>query len=62
MMLLIARQFADSAAALGHLTATELALVAFELAIAFAVLAFAGSIHRRPRETAEAASDLEEAA
>jgi hypothetical protein len=62
MMLLIARQFADSAAALGHLTATELALVAFELAIDFAALAFAGSIHRRPREAVEAASDLEEAA
>jgi hypothetical protein len=62
MMLLVARLFADLAAALGHLTPTELALVAFELAIDFAALAFAGAIHRRPREAVEAASELEEAA
>jgi hypothetical protein len=62
MMLLIARGFADSAAALGYLTATELAFVAVELAIDLAALALCGAIHRRPREAVEAASELEEAA
>lgn len=62
MRLLVARLLADSAAALSHLTATELALAAFGLAIDFAALAFAGAIHRRSREAVEAASELEEAA
>jgi hypothetical protein len=56
-----ARLLADSAAALGHLTATELALAAFELAIGAAALTFAATF-RRPRQAIEDAADLDEAA
>jgi hypothetical protein len=62
MTLLFARLLADSAAALGHLTATELALTAFELGIDAAALAFIGTTFRRPRQAVEAATDLDEAA
>jgi hypothetical protein len=60
---LFARLLADSAAALGHLTATELALVGVELAIEVVALALAGSTLRRsPREILGRAADLDEAA
>ncbi len=62
MTLLFARLFADSAAALGHLSATELVLAGVGLATNVAALALAGSALRRPRELAEAAADLDEAA
>jgi hypothetical protein len=62
MMLLLARLLADSTAALGHLTAAELALAAFELGIDAAALAFIGTTFRRPRQAVEAAADLDEAA
>jgi hypothetical protein len=62
MTLLFARLLADSATALGHLTATELGLAAFELAIDAAALAFVGATLRRPRQALEAAADVDEAA
>jgi hypothetical protein len=62
MTLAFARWFADSAAALGHLTAAELALAALELAIGAAALTFVGAPFRRPRQAFEEAADLDEAA
>jgi hypothetical protein len=62
MTLVFARLLADSAAALGHLDATELALAAVELGIDSAALAFIGTTLRRPRQAIEAAADLDEAA
>ena len=62
MMLPVARLFADSAAALGHLTATELALATFELGIDAAALALVRATLRRQRHAFEDAADLDEAA
>jgi hypothetical protein len=62
MMPAFARLLADSAAALGHLTATELALAAFELGIGAVALAFGTVTLRRPRHAFEAEADLDEAA
>ena len=62
MTLQFARFLADSAAALGHLTATELALAGIETAIEVALLALVASAVRRPRETADSLADLDEAA
>jgi hypothetical protein len=59
---LLARLFADSAAALGHLTAIELVLAGVALAIDVAALALAGSALRRPPELVDAAAELDEAA
>jgi hypothetical protein len=62
MTLQLVRLLADSAAALGNLTATELALATFELAIDAAALALVRATLRRPRQAGEDAADLDEAA
>ncbi len=62
MTLVFAHLFADSAAALGHLTTTELVLAGVALAVDAAALALAGSAFRRPRELVGVAADLDEAA
>jgi hypothetical protein len=62
MTLQLVRLLADSAAALGNLTATELALATFELAIDVATLALVRATLRSPRQAGEAAADLDEAA
>jgi len=62
MTLLFARLLADSAAALGHLTAAELALAAFDLGINAAALVFIGTIFRSPDRAVEPTADLDEAA
>ncbi len=62
MTLRLAQLLADSTGALGHLTATELALLALELTIDVVALALIGSALRRPRQVLDAAVDLDEAA